>query len=92
MIKKLNITNEKQLKLLMNSLNEKYREETNENKYTKLEDVPYGPYLYNKMCEIEPQFSSIPYEKIIETLEQNKKYSVLNISISSPDRVEIETE
>lgn len=34
-------------------------------------------YTYDDVCKIDPRFLAVPYEEIIQTLEENKKYTLI---------------
>lgn len=34
-------------------------------------------YTFEDVCKVDPRFSSVPYQKIIDTLEDNTKYTII---------------
>lgn len=41
-------------------------------------------HTYEDACKVEPRFEEIPYYKIMETIDNNREYTILNIASSIP--------
>lgn len=48
-------------------------------------------YTYEDACKVEPKFSAIPYDKIIETIEKNKEFAVIDAGVTPVEKVSVET-
>lgn len=46
---------------------------------------------YEDACKIEPRFTTIPYAKIIETLERNKEFTIIHHSSPAPKQEKLMT-
>ena len=45
---------------------------------------------YEDACKVEPKFTVIPYDKIIQTIEKNKEFVVIDPGVTSIAKVELE--